>query len=78
MLGDLGILEGREAVCYPGFEERLAGARIGNGKVAVDGNITTSRGVGTAIAFAAALIEQLESKEKAEEIKKSIIYGHFS
>lgn len=47
-------------------------------RVAVDGNITTSRGVGTAIAFAAALIEQLESKEKAEEIKKSIIYGHFS
>ncbi len=78
VLGDLGILEGREAVCYPGFEERLEGARIGNGKVAVDGNITTSRGVGTAIAFAAALIEQLESKEKAEEIKKSIIYGHFS
>ena len=78
ILGHRGILRGKTAVCYPGFEERLAGARIGNGKVAVDGNITTSRGVGTAIAFAAALIEQLESKEKAEEIKKSIIYGHFS
>ena len=60
------------------MEGRRAGGRTGNGKVAVDGNITTSRGVGTAIAFAAARIEQLESKEKAEEIKKSIIYGHFS
>lgn len=78
VLGNLGILEGKEAVCYPGFEEKLTGAKIGNGKVVVDGNITTSRGVGTAIAFAAALIEQLESREKAEEIKKSIIYGHIS
>ena len=78
VLGDLGLLEGKEAVCYPGFEERLAGASIGTGKVAVDGNITTSRGLGTAIPFAASLIEQLQSREKAEEIKKSIIYGHLS
>lgn len=78
VLGNLGLLEGKEAVCYPGFEDNLTGARIGSGKVAVDGNITTSRGVGTAIAFAAALIEQLEGSQKAEEIKKSIIYGHFS
>lgn len=77
VFGDLGFLYGKEAVCYPGFEERLTGAAIGAGSVAVDGNITTSRGMGTAIDFAGALIEQLQSKEKAEEIKKSIIYGLF-
>ncbi|MBS6194206.1 MAG: DJ-1/PfpI family protein [Clostridiales bacterium] len=77
VFGDLGLLKGKEAVCYPGFEERLTGAVIGKGTVSVDGNITTSRGLGTAIDFAAALIEQLQNREKAEEIKKSIIYGGF-
>ena len=77
VFGDLGLLKGKEAVCYPGFEERLAGATIGKGAVAVSGNIITSRGLGTAIDFSAALIGQLQSAEKAEEIKKSIIYGLF-
>lgn len=77
VFGDLGLLKGKEAVCYPGFEERLTGASIGNGAVAADGNITTSRGLGTAIDFAASLIGQLQNAEKAEEIKKSIIYGVF-
>ena len=77
VFGDLGLLQGKEAVCYPGFEERLTGAAIGNGAVAVDGNITTSRGMGTAIDFAAALIEQLQNCENAEKLKKSIIYGLF-
>ena len=77
VFGDLGLLEGKEAVCYPGFEERLTGATIGSESVAISGNIVTSRGLGTAIDFAAALIEKLQSKEKAEEIKKSIIYGLF-
>lgn len=76
VLGDLGILKGKKAACYPGFEERLAGAEVVYDKVAVDGNVTTSRGMGTAIPFALALTEQLVSKEKAEELKKGIIYGH--
>ena len=78
VLGDLGILKGRDAVCYPGFEERLTGANVTQAKVAVDGNVTTSRGMGTAIPFALALVEQLVSKEKALEVKESIIYGHES
>ena len=45
-------------------------------RVVRDGNITTSRGLGTAIPFALELISQLYGKEKAEEIKKSVIYGH--
>lgn len=76
VLGDLGILKGKKAVCYPGFEDRLTGAAVGYDKTAVDGNVTTSRGMGTAIPFALALTEQLVSREKADEIKKSILYGH--
>jgi len=76
ILGDLGILKGKKAVCFPGFEERLKGATVLDNKVSIDGNVTTSRGMGTAIPFALALTEQLVSKEKAQEIKKSILYGH--
>lgn len=74
VLGDLGILKGKKAVCYPGFESRLAGADVVFEEVAVDGHVTTSRGMGTAIPFALALTEQLISKEKAEELGKGIIF----
>ena len=74
VFGDLGILNGKEAVCYPGFEERLTGATIGEGTVAVTDHVITSRGMGTAIDFAAALIARLQDEKKAEEIKTSIIY----
>lgn len=76
VLGDLGILEGKKAACYPGFESRLKGAEVVYDKVAQDGNVTTSRGMGTAIPFALSLVAQLVSEEKALELKKGIIYGH--
>lgn len=76
VLGDLGLLKGRKACCYPGFEDRLAGAEVVYEEVAVDGNVTTSRGMGTAIPFALALTAQLVSEEKAQELKEGIIYGH--
>ena len=67
VFGDLGILNGKEAVCYPGFEERLTGATIGEGTVAVTDHVITRRGMGTAIDFAAALIARLQDEKKAEE-----------
>ena len=45
-------------------------------RVVVDGNITTSRGVGTAIPFALSLIAQLYDQQKADQIRESIVYGH--
>lgn len=75
IFGDLGFLKGKCATCYPSFEERLLDARISQNPVVTDGNVTTSRGVGTAIDFALSLITQLEGKEKAEEIAKSIVYS---
>ena len=76
VLGAAGLLKGKNAACYPGCEEGLTGARCLTDRVVVDGTITTSRGVGTAIPFALSLIEQLFGKEKSEEIRRSIIYGH--
>ena len=73
-LGILGILEGKNATCYPGFEDQLKGAKFNAVPVVTDGNITTSRGVGTAIPFALELIRQLFGNEKASEIAESIVY----
>lgn len=74
VLGGLGLLEGHRAVCYPGFEEKLTGAGTGTEPVAVSGNITTSRGMGTAIPFALALVAQLKDQETADKLGRSIIW----
>lgn len=76
VLGQLGLLQGKKAVCYPGFEEKLLGAVTGEEEVVRDGAVTTSRGLGTAIPFALELISLLYGEEKAQEIKKSVIYMH--
>ncbi len=75
VLGALGLLQGKTAVCYPGVEGLLDGAQIGDQDVEVSGRITTSRGMGTAIPFALSLLEQLTDAENAEKIRKSIIFS---
>ena len=74
ILAGLGLLEGKKATCYPSVMDMLAGAEKTTDTVAVDGCITTSRGVGTAIDFALELIAQLDSPAKAAEIAESIVY----
>lgn len=74
VLGDLGFLAGKKAVCYPGFEERLSGAEVLYVPAMTDGNITTSRGMGTAIDFSLELIARLFGAEKAENLAKAIVY----
>ena len=59
VFGQLGFLNGRIATCYPGFESKLEGAICCATKVAVDGNVTTAKGMGAAIDFSLKLIEQL-------------------
>ena len=74
VLGRRGILKGKKASVYPGMEEALLGAKVSMDAVSVDGNLITSRGVGTAIDFALAIIESLLNKETATKIKNSIVY----
>lgn len=76
VLGQIGILNGKKATCYPGCEDGLTGAECLTDRVVIDGNITTSRGVGTAIPFALSLIAQLYGQEKADQIRDDIVYGH--
>ena len=75
VFGQLGFLNGRIATCYPGFESKLEGAIILSTKVAVDGNVTTSKGLGTAIDFSLKLIEQLKDLQTAMEIGEGIMYS---
>ena len=72
IIGRLGLLSGKKATCFPGFEGELAGAQFVDEAAVRDGNIITSRGAGTATQFAAFLIEALLSKERADRLKAGI------
>ncbi len=74
ILGGLGLLKGKRAACYPSVEDKLSGAVIMKTPVVLDGNIITSRGMGTALDFALTLVEVLAGKSKASEIAASVIY----
>ncbi len=72
--GRLGLLEGKKATCYPSMmEELICGERLTD-SVVVDGNMITSRGMGTCIDFGLQLIALLQSKELADSIAEKIVY----
>ncbi|EGK01468.1 DJ-1 family glyoxalase III [Dysgonomonas gadei] len=74
VLGGLGLLDGKNATCYPGFEQYLKGASLQTDKaVVVDGNITTGRGPGLTIDFALNLVEQLAGKEKRDAVAAGLL-----
>lgn len=75
VFGKLGLLKGKKACCYPDMEDGLTGAEVSYEPVTVDGNITTSRGLGTALPFALALIEQLMDKKTADDLAKKVVYN---
>lgn len=74
ILGRRGLLEGKHAVCYPGFEDELRGAIIDDAPVVTDGNITTAKGMGVALSFSLELVRLLSGVSNMLEIKKGIMY----
>jgi 4-methyl-5(b-hydroxyethyl)-thiazole monophosphate biosynthesis len=68
VFGNLGLLEGRSATCYPGFGEQLGNAKVTSEPVEVDGHIVTGRGPGLVFTFALKLVEKTCGKEKADAI----------
>ena len=74
VLGRAGVLEGKKATCYPGFEKELKGAEAMPDDVVSDGGVITSRGPATAMPFALAIIESLKGKETADEIAEGLLY----
>lgn len=75
ILGKAGYLKEKDAVCYPGCEEDLKGAVIGDKPVVRCGKIITSKGAGTAIDFSLELVSALRSEALAAKVGKEIIYG---
>ena len=72
VLGHKGILKGKEAVCFPGFEDTLEGAEVSESFVCYDGNIITAKGAGVATQFGLKIVEALSGKESAKAIRSSI------
>lgn len=73
VLGKLGILKGKKATCFPGFEEYLEGAEVVREHAVKDGNVITAIGAGGAMEFGFTLLGCFD-KEKADEVRKSMQY----
>ena len=72
VLGHRGLLQGKRATCYPGFEKELTGATIERTGVVVDGKTVTAAGMGVAVDFGLALVAQLKGNEEADAIRRAI------
>ena len=69
-----GLLDGKKATCYPGYENKFGRQiQFSTDRVVCDGNVVTSRGPGTAIEFALEIVSVLVSKEKAEELFQTLL-----
>jgi protein deglycase len=73
VLGELGLLEGKKAVCYPGFEKHLRGANVVMEPTLQSGNLIMGRGAGVAIKFALKIVEFLEDKKLADKLAESML-----
>ena len=72
ILGHKGLLENKKAVCFPGYEQELIGARIQDAPVVTDGSVITGRGAGVAIPFSLAIVSKLVSEEIARKLEASM------
>jgi len=74
VLAPTGILNGKQATCYPGMESAFdKTTRFKADDVVVDGAIITSRGPATALAFSLAIVEKLAGREEAEKVRKATL-----
>lgn len=76
VLGRHGLLQGKTATCFPGFEQELLGAVHTAQGVVTDGNITTARGLGYAVDLGLELVRLLQGEEKSEDIRSRIQYNY--
>lgn len=73
ILGQKGLLEGRMATCYPGFEDKLTGAEVYDCDVIRDGEIITGRAMGSAVDFSLELVGALKGDEAADKLRDAIL-----
>ena len=73
VLAEAGLLEGKQATSYPGFLDAIPGVTLSTAAVVQDGKVLTSRGPGTAMDFALALIEVLSGAEKRQQVESALL-----
>lgn len=72
ILGKRGILRGKKATCFPGFEEYLEGAIVG-GRAVRDGQVITGVGMGAALEFGIEIVAALKGREEAEKLAAAVL-----
>lgn len=73
ILAELGVLEGHKATCFPGFEAAFpAGSFAGDRTVVVDGNVITASGMGQALPFALAILNDIAGEVAVQKVKDGI------
>lgn len=74
VLGKLNLLQGHEAICYPGFEANLLGAKLSENKIVTSGLISTAKGAGVALEFALKIVADLKGKAVSDKLANAICY----
>ena len=74
VLGRRGLLRGKEAICFPGFEKYLDGATVSDKKVVLDGRILTGAGMGVSHDFGLKIVEIFKGKDAADELCRAVLY----
>lgn len=72
ILGRKGLLDGEEAICYPGFEDELKGAVISEEFVCKSNNFITAKGMGSAVNFGLAIVSYFKGQEFADNLKATL------
>ncbi|MDE5670140.1 MAG: DJ-1/PfpI family protein [Eubacterium sp.] len=72
ILGHKGLLKGKNAICFPGFEDSLEGAIISKDYVVTDGDFITAKGAGVCIEFGLEIVRELVGDEAAEAVRSTI------
>ena len=77
VLGQLHLLEGKKATCYPGVEGKMIGAIPQSAPAVTDGNITTGRGMGAAVDFGLELVKVLADEAAAEAMAEDVVFAYY-
>ena len=75
ILGGMGLLNNKNATCFPGFEKDLIGAKLSSYYVVQDGNVITAKGVGVAFDFGFKILENLTDKTTVEDLRKKMQFS---
>lgn len=76
VLGSLGLLKGKRATCYPGFEKFMTGAEYTHELCTVDGNIVTGEGPAATLPYAYTLLAALKDEAVADQIAEGMMFKH--